>query len=221
MPRPAITSLHFTATDDGDGTGPAADDDADAADRGAQRQPRSGLAGDRRPAVEKGEVLAAAGDGDRRRRRPDRRHRHGHAQRAAAAARPGRCSTSAPPATARASCASRRSTATAATTSSRSPPPTTATAAARATCSRRAQTFVVKVAVAAEPPLLAPIGTKVAVIGQPLQFTLRASDLDQDPLHLHRGRTCRHGATLVAGAAYGTAVFTLDARRPPTPAPAA
>ena len=69
------------------------------------------------------------------------------------------------------------------------------------------QTFVVKVESASEPPLLTPPGAKVAVIGQQLQFTLHASDLDQDPLQ-YSAQGLPGTATLVAGAAYGTAVFT-------------
>ncbi|HEY2542331.1 MAG TPA: putative Ig domain-containing protein, partial [Gaiellaceae bacterium] len=69
------------------------------------------------------------------------------------------------------------------------------------------RTFVVKVESAAEPPLLTPPGPKVAVIGQQLQFTLHASDLDQDPLQFS-AQGLPTNATLVAGVVYGTAVFT-------------
>ncbi|MBI3350329.1 MAG: putative Ig domain-containing protein, partial [Burkholderiales bacterium] len=68
-------------------------------------------------------------------------------------------------------------------------------------------TFVVKVASASEPPLIATIGPKVAIVGQPLQFTIKATDLDQDALAFTaNGKPA--SATLVAGAQYGSAVFT-------------
>ena len=44
------------------------------------------------------------------------------------------------------------------------------------------QSFVVTVNNPNQPPHLAPIGDKVAVVGQPLQFTIHATDGDQDPL---------------------------------------
>jgi YD repeat-containing protein/VCBS repeat-containing protein len=44
------------------------------------------------------------------------------------------------------------------------------------------RSFVLSVHVANEPPQLDFIGDKVAVVGQPLTFTLHASDCDQDPL---------------------------------------
>ena len=69
------------------------------------------------------------------------------------------------------------------------------------------RTFVVKVVSDAEPPLLAPIGPKVALIDQPLQFTLNASDLDQDALQFS-AQNLPAGATLVPGVVYGTAVFS-------------
>ena len=69
------------------------------------------------------------------------------------------------------------------------------------------RTFVVKSQAPSEPPLLAPIGTKVAVIGRPLQFTVRASDLDQDPLQFGV-QNLPAGATFLPGVVYGTAVFT-------------
>ena len=71
-----------------------------------------------------------------------------------------------------------------------------------------ARTFVVEVAVRRPSRRCStPIGTKVAVIGQPLQFTLRASDLDQDPLQFTVAEPPA-GATFLPGAVYGTAVFT-------------
>jgi hypothetical protein len=69
------------------------------------------------------------------------------------------------------------------------------------------KTFVVKSQSPSEPPLLAPVGTKVAVIGRPLQFTVRASDLDQDPLQF-TAQNLPAGATFLPGVVYGTAVFT-------------
>ena len=44
------------------------------------------------------------------------------------------------------------------------------------------KSFVLSVHVANEPPRLDFIGDKVAVVGQPLTFTLHASDFDQDQL---------------------------------------
>ena len=68
------------------------------------------------------------------------------------------------------------------------------------------RTFVVTALSPSEAPVLQPIGSKVAVIGQPLTFTVRASDLDQDPLAFTTVGL-PSGATLTPGAAYGTAVF--------------
>ncbi|MFN6997022.1 MAG: putative Ig domain-containing protein, partial [Aquincola tertiaricarbonis] len=68
------------------------------------------------------------------------------------------------------------------------------------------RSFVISADSDAEPPLLQPTGPKVAVIGQALQFTLRATDLDQDALGFsHAGLP--PGATLTPGTQYGTAVF--------------
>jgi hypothetical protein len=55
-------------------------------------------------------------------------------------------------------------------------------------------------------PHLAPIGNKVAVVGQPLTFTVRATDREQSPL-IFSADGLPAGATFVAGGAYGTAVF--------------
>ena len=44
------------------------------------------------------------------------------------------------------------------------------------------QSFVLTVTNPSIPPLLAPIGDTVAVVGQPFQVTVQASDLDQQPL---------------------------------------
>jgi len=71
---------------------------------------------------------------------------------------------------------------------------------------RASSTFVVKVASAAEPPQLAPVGPKVAVIDQQLQFVVRASDLDQDALQF-TAQNLPSGASFVPGVGYGTAVF--------------
>ena len=68
------------------------------------------------------------------------------------------------------------------------------------------RTFVISSESPTEPPLLAPIGAKVAVIGSPLRFTVRASDLDQDPL-LFSATGLPAGATLTPGLQYGSAVF--------------
>src|SRR5262249_28775843 len=58
-----------------------------------------------------------------------------------------------------------------------------------------------------EPPHLESVGDKVAVIGQPLTFTLRAHDLDQDPLTFS-AQGLPGDAKLTPGPAYGTATVT-------------
>jgi YD repeat-containing protein len=67
-------------------------------------------------------------------------------------------------------------------------------------------TFVISAESPAEAPVLAPIGDKVAVFGQPLRFVVTASDLDQDTL-TWRAEGMPQGATLTPGSSYGTAVF--------------
>jgi hypothetical protein len=67
-------------------------------------------------------------------------------------------------------------------------------------------TFVITADSPSEAPLLAPIGDKVAVFGQTLRFTVRAADLDQDPLTF-AVEGLPEGATLVPGVQYGTAIF--------------
>ena len=54
---------------------------------------------------------------------------------------------------------------------------------------------------------LAPIGDKVAVVGQPLQFTLHASDAGQDPLTFS-ALGLPAGATLTPSSTYGQAVVS-------------
>jgi hypothetical protein len=68
------------------------------------------------------------------------------------------------------------------------------------------RTFVISSESPSEPPLLAPVGHKVAVVGQTLRFTLRAADLDQDALAF-AADALPPGATLTPGPGYGTAVF--------------
>ena len=68
------------------------------------------------------------------------------------------------------------------------------------------QTFIVTALSANEPPILTPIGDKVAIVGQPLSFTISASDLDQEPLTFS-ANGLPSGATLTPGHAYGTATF--------------
>ncbi|WP_253261857.1 putative Ig domain-containing protein [Ramlibacter montanisoli] len=72
---------------------------------------------------------------------------------------------------------------------------------------RETRTFVVKVDSAGETPVLAPIGDKVALIGQALNFTVSAGDLDEDALTL-TADALPAGATLLPGAVYGTADFS-------------
>ncbi|HND51211.1 MAG TPA: putative Ig domain-containing protein, partial [Pirellulaceae bacterium] len=69
------------------------------------------------------------------------------------------------------------------------------------------QRFVFTVDVANETPEFAPLGDIVAVFGSPVQFTVRATDLDQDPLVI-TASGLPAGATLTPGAVYGTA--TVD-----------
>ncbi|HEY4633395.1 MAG TPA: putative Ig domain-containing protein, partial [Candidatus Limnocylindrales bacterium] len=73
--------------------------------------------------------------------------------------------------------------------------------------------FVVTVESPNEPPVLSVIGDKVAVVGEPLEFTLRVSDADQDPLTFGTVGLPA-GATLTRDIVYGTATFSWT----PTPA---
>jgi YD repeat-containing protein len=69
------------------------------------------------------------------------------------------------------------------------------------------QSFVLTVNTPNLPPHLAPVGDKVAVFGQQLQLTLRATDGDQDPLTFSAlGLPAR--ATLTPSSTYGQAVVT-------------
>ncbi|MGA2068563.1 MAG: CARDB domain-containing protein, partial [Thermoguttaceae bacterium] len=67
------------------------------------------------------------------------------------------------------------------------------------------QSFVLTVDNTDSPPRLLPIGNKVAVFGQPLQFTLRATDIYQDPLSWS-AFGLPAGATLTPSSVYGQAV---------------
>ncbi|TVS15269.1 MAG: tandem-95 repeat protein, partial [Planctomycetaceae bacterium] len=67
-------------------------------------------------------------------------------------------------------------------------------------------TFVVTVDSPNEPPRIAHLGDRVAVVDQPLQFTVRASDLDEDDLSFAT-EGLPSGATLTPGLVYGTAIF--------------
>ncbi|MEI7465867.1 MAG: putative Ig domain-containing protein, partial [Burkholderiales bacterium] len=69
------------------------------------------------------------------------------------------------------------------------------------------RTFVLSSLSAAEPPVLQYVGNKVALFGQPLEFTLLASDKDQDTLTF-TAEGLPPSATLVPGVAYGTAKFS-------------
>ncbi len=68
-------------------------------------------------------------------------------------------------------------------------------------------TIVVHVHSASEPPVLSLVGDKVALVGQPLEFTIQVSDLDQDALDFTLSGLAP-GATLVSEAVYGTARFS-------------
>ncbi|MEQ1656611.1 MAG: putative Ig domain-containing protein, partial [Nitrospira sp.] len=76
-----------------------------------------------------------------------------------------------------------------------------------ATTLKAVETFVVQVNSPSEPPVLQHIGNKVAVIGQPLQLTVRATDLDQDPLTFTMTGLPTN-ATIAPGVQYGTAVVS-------------
>src|SRR6185503_2781688 len=65
------------------------------------------------------------------------------------------------------------------------------------------RTFVISSDSPSEPPVLQTIGPKIAVVGQPLVFTVRASDRDQDALTFSVDPRPT-GATLVPGVVYGT-----------------
>lgn len=68
------------------------------------------------------------------------------------------------------------------------------------------QSFVVTVNNPNRPPHLAAIGDKVAVAGKDLQFTIVATDLDQDPLTFG-ALGLPPGATLTPSSTYGETVF--------------
>jgi hypothetical protein len=70
-----------------------------------------------------------------------------------------------------------------------------------------AQSFVLTVNSPNEPPHLTPVGDKVAVVGQPLTFTLTATDLDQDPL-IFSATGLPADAKLTQGTVYGAATVT-------------
>ncbi|MBN8491307.1 MAG: tandem-95 repeat protein, partial [Burkholderiales bacterium] len=74
------------------------------------------------------------------------------------------------------------------------------------------RSFVISAVSPAEPPLLLPPGERVALIGQPLEILLQASDLDQDDLSF-TATGLPDDATLTPGVVYGTAVlrWTPDA----------
>ncbi|MDH5668993.1 MAG: putative Ig domain-containing protein, partial [Nitrospira sp.] len=69
------------------------------------------------------------------------------------------------------------------------------------------ETFVVQVNSPSEPPVLQYVGNQVAVVGQPLSFTVRATDLDQDPLTFTL-TGLPSNATITPGVQYGTAVVS-------------
>ncbi|MDH5199087.1 MAG: putative Ig domain-containing protein, partial [Gemmatimonadota bacterium] len=66
--------------------------------------------------------------------------------------------------------------------------------------------FVVSVQSANEPPVLRYLGPAVAVIGQPMQIPILASDMDQDPLGYAVGGLPA-GATVTATGVYGRALL--------------
>ena len=68
-------------------------------------------------------------------------------------------------------------------------------------------TFILSVTSPNEPPVLAVVGDKVAVIGQPLVFSVRATDPDQDPLTF-AADGLPADATFVGTSVYGVAQFS-------------
>ncbi|WP_372895479.1 putative Ig domain-containing protein, partial [Stieleria sp.] len=71
---------------------------------------------------------------------------------------------------------------------------------------RDTSTFVVSVESPNEPPVLSTIGDSVAVVGQPIELSLRVTDLDEDALTFS-AVGLPAGATLTPQAIYGRAVF--------------
>ena len=69
------------------------------------------------------------------------------------------------------------------------------------------QSFVVSIESPNEVPVLNPIGDKVAVVGQDLSFTIRTSDLDEDPL-TYAAENLPPGAMLIESPAYGLATVS-------------
>ena len=69
------------------------------------------------------------------------------------------------------------------------------------------QSFVLTVNNPNRPPDLAPIGDKVAVVGQELQFTIQATEADQSPLTFS-ALGLPAGAMLTPSSTYGDAVVT-------------
>ncbi len=67
-------------------------------------------------------------------------------------------------------------------------------------------TFILEVTSANEPPALAWIGDKLAVVDTPIEFSLGASDLDQKPL-TYSLTGLPVGATLTPSSTYGQATF--------------
>ena len=70
-----------------------------------------------------------------------------------------------------------------------------------------AQSFVLSVRVPNEIPELAYLGGKVAVPGETLSFTIRAADVEQNPLTFSADGLPA-GATITPQATYGTALFS-------------
>ncbi|MCW9030601.1 MAG: putative Ig domain-containing protein, partial [Gammaproteobacteria bacterium] len=68
------------------------------------------------------------------------------------------------------------------------------------------QTFIVTARSVSEAPELDWIGNKVAVVGETLQFTIQAKDLDQDTLNFDV-IGLPGGASLTPGSVYGTAII--------------
>ena len=69
------------------------------------------------------------------------------------------------------------------------------------------QSFVLSVPAAGVPPILTPIGDKVAVLGAPLTFTVRATDPAQELLTFST-MGLPMGAMLVPTNTYGVAAFS-------------
>src|SRR5262249_18970144 len=66
--------------------------------------------------------------------------------------------------------------------------------------------FILSVTATNEPPVIATVGDKVAIIGQAIVFNVRVSDPDEDPL-TYSATGLPSGATFIGTSVYGVAQF--------------